>query len=76
MELLFNKIGRSSCTWDIELKIIYEKGIGIFCRIYVSMIIQISYSNHSTNQLLKKMEGKRKVGGIKKHLVLVNKNCW
>lgn len=60
MELLFNKIGKSSCTWDIELKIIYEKGIGIFCRIYVSMIIQISYSNHSTNQLLKKWKGKEK----------------
>ncbi|WP_440606579.1 hypothetical protein [Bacillus sp. 22475] len=37
-----------------------KKGIGIFCLICVSMIIQISYSNHSTDELLEKWKGKEK----------------
>ncbi|AKR09555.1 hypothetical protein RW25_26610 [Bacillus sp. L_1B0_8] len=45
------------------MKIIYEKVIGRFCRIYVSMIIQISYSNHSTDELLEKWKGKEQNSG-------------
>lgn len=52
MKLLFTKTGVLSCTCDNHLKNIYEKVFGRFCRMHVSMKIQISYSNHPTNELL------------------------
>ncbi|ASZ66338.1 hypothetical protein CJ306_13825 [Bacillus cereus] len=52
------------------MKIIYEKDIGKFCLIYVSMIIQISYSNHSTDELLEKWKGKEEFSLSQKKLLV------
>lgn len=52
MELLFAKTVASSCKCDKHKKIIYEKGIGMFCRMHKTIEIPIFYFNYPASEFL------------------------